>query len=393
MRRTMGGFTLLELIIGMALSLILLAAIFTLFGRLVSVSQSVASVTDMNQNLRGAGDLIARTLTNAGAGIPVGGITMPTGGGSNSVKWPGPANVSGCDVFPANGGVLSAIMPGYQCGPTIVAGANQQTTDKITISAGNAVFQGSPLTTPTTYQVPLSFQTVGSTYPVGIAPYPNGCATSPLPPLPTACTGWQVAVTGPAGFILSSDQYQINVNDLIMFNNSHGSTLGMVTAVDTGSNLITFEKNDPLKLNQPSAATGSPASLANADGTWPPTVGYKIDMYTFYLNNPGGSQQPQLMQQYNAAAAVPVAVGINVLQFLYDLADGTTGCTALPWLSNEPTSSSCTGSVNDSPNMIAKVRMYIAGVTPPLPGSKQRILVNSLRTSVTIRDLAFRNKY
>jgi type II secretory pathway pseudopilin PulG len=389
----MVGFTLLELLIGMALTLILLAAVFTLFGKLVLVSQSAANITDMNQNLRGASDLIARSLTVAGAGIPVGGITMPSGSGSSSVTWPGPTNVSGCNVFPANAGVLSAITPGYQCGPTIISGVNQQTTDKITIIAVDPPFQGSPLTTPNTYQVPLSFQTGGSTYPVGIAPYPNGCAASPLPPLPSPCTGWQVAVTGPSGFNLSSGQYQINVKDLIMFNNSYGSTLGMVTAVDTTNNLITFVNTDPLGLNQPSATTGSPASLANSDGSWPPTVGYKIDMNTFYLNNPGGSQQPQLMQQYNLATAVPVALGINVLQFLYDLSDGTTGCTALPWTSNEPTSSACSGSVSDSPNMIAKVRMTISGATQPLTGSNNRIFVDTLHVSVTIRDLAFRNKY
>jgi hypothetical protein len=372
------GFTVIELMFAMALTLIVMGAAFTLFSQLFSASQSAASIADMNQNLRGGVDLIARNLTSTAGGIPVGGIPMPQGSGATAVTWPGPAFAAGCGTFPANGGVLSAITPGYQCGPTIVTGVKPQTTDKITTIAIDQVFEGSPLTTPSTYQVPLSLAATGSA--AGIPPYPAGCAASPLPPLPSACSGWQVTVVGPAGFNLGSGQYQINAGDLIMFNNTHGYALGMVTAVDTVNNLITFQNTDPLGLNQPGASSGTPASLANSDGTWPATVAYKIDMTTFFLQNPGLGQQPALMEQYDAAPAVPIALGINVLQFHYDLSDGTTGWTG-PLVAPEAN------------NLIAKVNLTAWGATPPLPNSTRQIFTNALNTSVTIRDLAYRNKY
>jgi len=68
------GFTLLELLIAMALSLVVLGAAFSAFTYQDKAYRNQGQVTEMQQNLRAAADLIAQDLRMAGYGVPAGAV-------------------------------------------------------------------------------------------------------------------------------------------------------------------------------------------------------------------------------------------------------------------------------------------------------------------------------
>ena len=51
-------------------------------------------MSDANQNLRAAINLVARDLMQAGRGIPIGGVPIPSGAGSSAIIRPGPTGTS-----------------------------------------------------------------------------------------------------------------------------------------------------------------------------------------------------------------------------------------------------------------------------------------------------------
>src|ERR1700674_870982 len=81
------GFTLVELIIGMAVTMVALAAAFVLFRDSTKANTNVTQTSGMSDNIRAGLNLIVQDLIQTGTGIPTGGITIP-----NTI------NAAGCNV-------------------------------------------------------------------------------------------------------------------------------------------------------------------------------------------------------------------------------------------------------------------------------------------------------
>lgn len=64
------GFTMVELMVAMAIAGILISLIFAVYTRMSVAYQTQNQITDVNQNLRAAQTRIVRELRNAGSGIP-----------------------------------------------------------------------------------------------------------------------------------------------------------------------------------------------------------------------------------------------------------------------------------------------------------------------------------
>jgi len=75
------GFSLIELMVAMAVTLIIVAATLGLFQTALRTNESSTELSNMNGNLRSAMNLISRDLLQAGQGIPTGGVAIPAGGG------------------------------------------------------------------------------------------------------------------------------------------------------------------------------------------------------------------------------------------------------------------------------------------------------------------------
>jgi len=76
------GFSLVELIVAMALGLIVLAATTQLFKSGMDATILVTQSSEMQQGARATLNLIAKDVSMAGSGLPSGGLPLPNGAGS-----------------------------------------------------------------------------------------------------------------------------------------------------------------------------------------------------------------------------------------------------------------------------------------------------------------------
>jgi prepilin-type N-terminal cleavage/methylation domain-containing protein len=370
-RETAKGFTLVEVLVAMALGMIVIAAAMSLFSDAANATFTVTQRSEMQQNARAAINNIAYDLRTAGTGMPQGGVTLPTG---TSI----PATKFGCDAttcyvtnntFP--GQVLYAVTSNTGGGPTVTG----RSSDSITISYVDSsaqktwCFDGSSTAT-----VSLNSYNVASITKTG--------TTMVIVPDPKLVCLVTDAVVG------------VQVGDIIMLSNANGNALGLVTAVNTTTGAITFADGDVLKINQTTATAGNiiyALSNAGTPGTYPPTSMLRLMINTYFVQVPvgpsgvvGGSDsgQPRLMRQVNITTPSPVAEGIEDIQFTYDIFDDTAGAA---------TNNLTTGILL---NQVRKVNIYVYARSPYLGPLRNTLYHRQLLVSaITPRNLSFRDRY
>jgi prepilin-type N-terminal cleavage/methylation domain-containing protein len=365
-QKSEGGFTLLELMVAMAVGLIVMGSIASLFKTGMNSAMIVTQRAETQQNMRAAVDLMVKDISMAGAGLPSGGIQLPLGGGATAAKF-GCDQTGTCHVptstYP-NGNYMYGIIPGFSNGveasASIPAAPAPAVNDSITVIYCD-------------YNFPLWEYNV--TFPVGpngtqINLTPNG-AFLPAPPLPNATGG-------------------IQQGDLILINGTNGVTaVGEATAVSATS--ITFANLDPLNMNWSGAThTNNIYSLSGGAGyAYPPPAGttqgtaYRLFAVTYYLTVPGAGQAPRLMRQVNGLTPVPVADDLINLQFAYDVYNSTT--SVLDANQANPLG------VAESPNLIQKINLVVMGQSIITNGNQAQSMF--LATDVSARNMAFRNSY
>jgi prepilin-type N-terminal cleavage/methylation domain-containing protein len=361
---TRQGFTLVELMVSMALGLIVMAAMASLFRTGMQSTFLVAQRAETQQNMRAAIDLMVKDLSQAGAGLPSGGVQLPLGGGATAAKY-------GCDVtgtcyvtahtFP-NNNYMYGIIPGFSNGVqnnAVVPSAPGQINDSITVIYADYNF---PL-----FEYNVTFPAGPDGTVINLAP---NAAFNPAPPPVNAAGG-------------------VQVGDLILLNGTNGvSAVGEVTNLTAAS--ITFANVDPLNLNWSGAAhTNNIYAVSGGAGFAAPPAGttqataYRLFAVTYYLTVPANGQLPRLMRQVNGLAPVPVADDIINLQFAYDVYNANVAALdanqANPFAAGE------------SPNLIQKVNIVVMGQSLTKEGNKSQNMY--LATSVSARDMAFRNRY
>src|ERR1700676_899601 len=117
-QKSEGGFTLLELMVAMAVGLIALSAMASLFKTAMNSVMLVARRAETQQNMRAAIDLMVKDISMAGAGLLSGGIQVPTGAGSSASLFA--CDQSGTCHVPANAyptnNYMYGIIPGFSNG-------------------------------------------------------------------------------------------------------------------------------------------------------------------------------------------------------------------------------------------------------------------------------------
>ena len=346
------GFTLLELMVSMAVGLIVMAAMASLFKTGMNSTMLVTQRAETQQNMRAAIDLLVKDISMAGAGLPSGGIQLPSGAGSSASKYAcdqgGTCHVTAF-TYPT-GNYMYGIIPGYTNGvegaAVIPAAPAPAINDSITSIYADYNF---PLWE---YNVTFVGGTGGS---ITMAANP---IYTPAPPAINASGG-------------------IQAGDLIMLSNSLGNAVGEVTGITATT--ITFANLDPLNINQSGAASNNIKAISGGANT----VAYRLFAVTYYLTVPGAGQTPRLMRQVNGLSPVPVADDIINLQFAFDTYNSTT--SALDANQANPLG------VAESPNNIQKVNILVMGQSMFNNGNKSQNLY--LATSVSARNMAFRNRY
>jgi Tfp pilus assembly protein PilW len=322
-----------ELLVTLALGSLIMAGVMELFRQGVNASSLTSERGEMQQNARVALNLMSQDLSVAGTGLPQGGIQLPSGTGSSRPT-------RGC--FTSSCGIwqyladdrLYSVTPGDGLGPTI----NGVATDVVTL-----VYRDTSLSLS---QAPLNSITASGD-----------------------------EITTEAGTSAG-----VIRGDILMLCNANGCAAAAVTSTPT-NDTIALADSDSLNFNQSLAAFGNIASIANAGppaGVYPPTTAYRILVTTYFIE----AGTLRLMRQVNAHPPVPVAEIVENLQISYDtFDDATLAATAdLPDAGNVP-------------NQIRKVNMVVGVRSPSALSHDKKFDRLSLRTSVSVRNLTFRDRY
>lgn len=364
------GFTLMEMLVAMAIGLVVLGSAVSLFSRAVSLSFLVTQRAEMQQNGRSALDMMAKDISLAGSGIPSGGVQLPDGAGASASKFA--CDTTQCyvtnNLFPLNNNFFGAIPnPGVGLAVKTTTGTLGPATDVVTVAYTDSTF-------PLNQYTAVFLNTAGNLVQFQI---PN-----PLPnPLPTP---WPpTAVNDPA--------QGLKVGDLVLLTNNVGSAVGEVTNVapaGTGVN-VSFADLDTLNINQSTAANGNIKAITGGSGT----VASRLLLITYYIDIPPGADgvrytaddgPPRLMRQINGQPPNPVAENISGLQLSYDIFNDVSG-VATANLKDAGMS------VGDSPNQIRKVNLVVSTRSPLRGGVGFQS--QDLATAISARDMSFKDRY
>jgi prepilin-type N-terminal cleavage/methylation domain-containing protein len=384
------GFTLIELMMSLVILLIITA---TAIGALVQaqrVTQQIALEANMQEDLRAGMHFIVRDLTQAGEGIPQGGIMIPyksTGVPANIVR---PGTFPSAD-FASAYVALPAVIPGDGIGQN-ATGVNPTTQAVITTGAQptdiiTILYADTSLVDSTANHYPLN------QFPVNAAPCVAGGGT-------IAADGTSLTLST-ACFTMPTVQPTVVPGDLIMFSCAAGTALELVTSVS--SQTINFSSTgDPSGLNGLSSATYPDGTVAKLVLSGDPITITRVWMITYYEDTTTNPTRPQLARQINypgypsATPSYPVeGIGeaIEDLQFTYDIINSIAPNGTYPNGAGDATSPAVG---YDTALQIRAVNVFLAGrseYTFSTALSNQYFLHNNLSTQVSIRNLSFVNNF
>lgn len=383
------GFSLIELLVAMAILLVVVSVATGVILQAQHVSEAVALEANVQENLRASMHFIVRDLTQAGEGIPAAGISIPTtAAGVSAIARPGTpaASIFQSQAVPAvSYTTLPPVIPGNALGSVVT------TQNPLT----KAILTGGYNTDIVTilYADNTLASSVGGAAAALLTAAP---VTQPAPAVPV-CAG-VITATGssvtmdPACFTMPGQPTPLAVGNLVMFHNINGTALEYVTSI--AGSTMNFAAGDPGGLNQTGLPKGTVANLAVAAT---PTTITRVWMVTYYLDVVTTPSKPQLIRQVNypnfpagAPANPPQAVGevIDDLSLSYDIVNsqdpaGTYGAVGA---GDAPTSIA-----PDTPFAFRAVNVYLGGRSEyPWTGTTTpQFLRNSLSTQVSIRSLSF----
>jgi len=390
--KSIRGFTLLEMMISLALGLVVVGTAVKLFSLAVDSTWVITQRAEMQQDLRAASDLMMKDISLAGAGpqltggagialasatAPVigcnqAGVCMPTG----AISYPCASLVGACTYS------LYPIMPGFTRG--ITPPGSPQVTDVVTVVYTDPI---------------LALSCYGAAFPI-----PPGSAKNPItftaPPVPLPATC--VLPTGVAyPQALNDPVVGLVQGDVILFTQGSTEAVAEVSSV-VGPNgppapgttyAVTFSNGDPLNLNQNGVANDLSAMELGAAPT-----AERIYVISYYLRNlPDptglGPGTPTLMRQVNGQVEVPVAENVVNEQFTYDTynSSGT--------LLNNVGDAGYSASGGGAFSLIRKINVIHLSTRSELAGAKASLMAKQgfqtfdYQTSISARNLSYQNRY
>jgi prepilin-type N-terminal cleavage/methylation domain-containing protein len=372
-RTTTRGFTLVELMVSMGIGLLLLGVALTMFREAVNATWVTSQKSEMQQDFRAAGNLIARDISMAGSGslgqsgLASNSVGLPFGTGTLPVY---PCSSTTCNyvkgasvAYPTVTGspYLYSIVPGYNLGVTV--NATEGPTDIISIAYADANLALNCYSVTVTSATTALFQ-----LPIVL---PSTCI------LPTG-----VAAPQP----LNDPIIGLQAGDYILFGQAAAAVVSTVatTAVTNGALYsaaynVAFNVGDPGHINQPTATTGSLKQLFVA-GTLVSAA--RLLLITYYLDfSPVDGVTPRLMRVQSGKPPSPVAENVSYLKFSYDVDNNgviTANQTSLP--------------AGITPNMITKVNIVHMTIRSQMRGTAGYQGLD-LQTSVSARNLTMGQEY
>ena len=387
LRKRKRGFSLVELMVAMAITMIVMGAALMMFVKATDTNDMTSQMTEMQANARVAANLISSDLSQAGTGLPWGGISLPSQGGaaaevfatdSSGAAYLVPNNFYNNPGTGANS--MYGVTPDYRGGPTIggqpMDGINMVYADPL-LSISNPAISNWPQSHPT------AMSSAGAT----------------------------TTITMPGTLVppMNDPNAGVKVGDIMMVSNGTGQAVGTVTNV--AANAMTLAPGDPFVLNQ--SATGMAGTIpslgtidVNGNATYIPgniTV-MRLYVISYFLepldgnNNrlalPGaGAVDYRLMRQINSLPPTIVAEHIDFFQFSYDLADPS--CPSTANLSHIPDAVEPACGTSPAAPAYDRIRTVYLSLAARVPrpdrrGQYAHVTVNS---AIGPRSLSYNNTY
>jgi type II secretory pathway pseudopilin PulG len=345
------GFTMIELLIAVAVTIVIVGGSVMVFTNSAQSSTRSLKYSEIQTEARAALSQITRDLSQAGTGVPLNGIPIPslTAGGANpNFACDTTQCYTGADA-PFTQGLLYKVTPGNAIGPTI-----SEPSDAIKLVYVDPTLNWSGVQ--------------------GAVVAPNGGSV-------TMPVGTTPAVNDPA--------VGITPGDVMLLQNVYGSAVGVVTGV---AGPVIFFGPDPLNINQLTAASGNIKALGTPGTnplTYPATQVSRLIMVTYFIQPFAGPDGPdsRIMRQVGTHPPIPIAEHIEDLKFTYDVVDPVTNALT----ANSLDASLGTPPVSQ-PNQIRKVNINVTARSVRRESTGDFLRIN-LTTSIGPRNLSFRDRY
>lgn len=372
-RQKLSGFTLVELMVSMAIGLVLLGCALAMYRQAVNATFLASQRSEMQQDFRAAANLLQRDISMAGSGglgqqgLASNSVGLPTGAGSVVPVYPCSSTscnyINGAPVaYPTISGApyLYSIIPGPNLGITVTAAEGP--TDIITIAYADASLALNCYAVNIVDASHVLFQL--PTTPSATCVLPTGVATVPL---------------------LNAAGIGLQPGDYILFSQSAAATVSTVTPATPTAGYSTaftvaFNVGDPGHINQPAVTTGSMKALPVGPSASLSAI--RLLLITYYLDiSPIDGVTPRLMRIQSGKAPMPVAENVSYLKFSYDV-DNNGVVTA----------NQSTMPAGVTPNMIKKVNIVHMSMRSQLKGSTGYQGLD-LQTSISARNLTMGQEY
>lgn len=236
------GFSMLELLVALAVTTIVVGAAFTLIGSSIKFANATYNTTDAEQGLRTAHEMISRDLTSAGNGLNgMGMIQMPKAFVQNYLtKTP----------------IVDSTNPNYVNLALIVSDDN--------VPASTAVPQSNPAATVLAGTDRLTMLTRDTSF-------NNGQSVTLL--------AGKITVSGSNTNILVPDASLFHTGEMYAISSGNTVAFGVISSI-AGSTL-TLTNGDVFGINQTGA--GTPINVASLGGTQPTSL-IRLQIIHYYLN-------------------------------------------------------------------------------------------------------------
>jgi len=395
-----GGFSLMEMMIAIALGTAVLGAAVQIYIQGVSATWTVTQRAEMQQDFRSASNILTKDLSLAGAGLGNGvSIALPSGttpvyGCDQSttcyvcITYSGATcTSSNAAKYPVNAGTpyLYGLLPGYNVGPTLVTA--QGPTDAVTVVYTDNSFYLNCYTATATAVGVITFGPATTPLIAGVPPVfpPASC----LPPGVTTAQAVNDSVVG------------LVPGDLVMMTLNGATVIGEVTAgsITTSTNAVgttysvPFANGDVLHMNQTTGTNYFNTEPKNATGTSP----VRVLVITYYLDS---SVSPaRLMRQISGHTPMPVAENVVYMKFSYDLFNTNTDLPAVNCSNPGAATDGCNtagASAGLTPVSITKINVLNMAIDSSQAGftnSQSGYQRLDLQTSVAARNLTYTNNY
>ena len=375
-KKNQAGFSMIELLVSIAILITLVGVTLKGLMDAQNASQAVGLMADMNQNLRASLLYMSRDFTQAGEGIPQGGIPYPQGGTAKKINWPAPSGKSYTYPLAApmpQSTTLTPLVPADSLGLTVFGAATDMISmmyvDNSLIDSNNHMLNSYPIYSAAS---PVCNGTLSSTG--ASATFDSNC----------------INITGNDG---------IKAGDLIMFSTSTSATPVVQTVTSVSGQTVNFASSDAFNFNGmlTAATSGTLKQLQNGattpGGPYPPITAARVRIVSYWIDNVTNPSVPTLIRQINFNSPYAVGQGIDDLQITYGIANpssvGAYG-TAGPGNAKYPISP-------DSPQQIRTVNLFVSARTEtpyaPLGNFSAQYFYNNMVTTVCIRSLSFVNRY